>query len=297
MKLLLPSESSSRDRTDHDHPTPDDPASATPRRPRRPVGRARVRPERPGAALANGPQFQVNTLTTSEQRLPSVAIDAAGGFVVVWQSYVSGGTDQVPDSIQGQRFDAEGLPLGASVSGQHLHHFGGVPTIGGRERLRRLRRCLAEQRTSSTGDIDYSIQARAYAPDGSPVGDQFRVNTYTSHTQTAPSVSSNGQGAFVIAWQSDVSAGGDTDGFSVQARRYGAAGQPLGDQFQVNTYTTSDQNLPSVAMDPQGRIRHRLDQHGLARHRLRLHSPPGPALRRQRRPRRPGVPGQHVHER
>src|SRR5947199_350489 len=33
-----------------------------------------------------GPEFRVNTYTTGDQRSPSVAADAAGNFVVVWQS-------------------------------------------------------------------------------------------------------------------------------------------------------------------------------------------------------------------
>src|SRR5438552_2135307 len=37
-----------------------------------------------GAPL--GPEFRVNTYTTSGQRLPSVAADTSGDFVVVWQS-------------------------------------------------------------------------------------------------------------------------------------------------------------------------------------------------------------------
>ena len=34
-----------------------------------------------------GPEFRVNTYTASTQRGPAVAADAAGNFVVVWQSY------------------------------------------------------------------------------------------------------------------------------------------------------------------------------------------------------------------
>jgi hypothetical protein len=64
-----------------------------------------------GATLARaqgpipaGPEFQVNTYTTSSQSGPSVAMDPDGAFVVVWQSYGSGGTDTSGRSIQGQRF-------------------------------------------------------------------------------------------------------------------------------------------------------------------------------------------------
>ena len=39
-----------------------------------------------------GSEFQVNTYTTNSQNNPSVAVDADGDFVVVWESDESAGT-------------------------------------------------------------------------------------------------------------------------------------------------------------------------------------------------------------
>ena len=50
-------------------------------------------------------------------------------------------------------------------------------------------------------------------------------------------------GNFVIAWMSDG---------EVFAQHYDNNGNPLGGEFQVNTYTTSEQWWPSVAMDSNG---------------------------------------------
>jgi hypothetical protein len=58
------------------------------------------------SALADEPQ--VNAYTTGEQLSPAVAVDGAGNFVVVWESYGSGGTDTDYSSIQARRF---GKPL------------------------------------------------------------------------------------------------------------------------------------------------------------------------------------------
>jgi hypothetical protein len=41
------------------------------------------------AGIPQGSQFQVNTYTTGAQQLPHVAADAAGNFVVVWESKVT----------------------------------------------------------------------------------------------------------------------------------------------------------------------------------------------------------------
>ena len=48
---------------------------------------------------------------------------------------------------------------------------------------------------------------------------------------------------------SNGSSGTDTSSYSIQGQRYASNGAPQGAEFQVNTYTTSDQACPSVAMD------------------------------------------------
>ena len=62
--------------------------------------------------VPEGAEFQVNTFTTSAQQQPSVAVDAGGGFVVVWNSNGSSGTDTSLSSILGQRFAANGTAQG-----------------------------------------------------------------------------------------------------------------------------------------------------------------------------------------
>ncbi|MEO8198738.1 MAG: hypothetical protein ABI689_18645, partial [Thermoanaerobaculia bacterium] len=59
-------------------------------------------------------------------------------------------------------------------------------------------------------------------------------------------------GNFVVAWESFGSSDTDTSDFSIQARRYANNGAALGGQFQVNTYTTSYQWIPAVAVDGPG---------------------------------------------
>lgn len=59
-----------------------------------------------------GDEFQINSYTTGRQLFPSVAADAAGNFVVVWDSNGSYGTDTSDWSIQSQRYEANGTPLG-----------------------------------------------------------------------------------------------------------------------------------------------------------------------------------------
>src|SRR5262245_10426985 len=63
--------------------------------------------------LPAGPGFQVNSYTTNNQYGPSVAADADGDFVVVWQSQGSSGGDSSGYSIQGQRYTRAGSAVGS----------------------------------------------------------------------------------------------------------------------------------------------------------------------------------------
>ena len=55
-------------------------------------------------------------------------------------------------------------------------------------------------------------------------------------------------GAFVVAWQSPQ----DGNGYGIMARRYDAAGSPLGAEFAINSTTAGNQIVPSVAVNPSG---------------------------------------------
>jgi hypothetical protein len=61
-------------------------------------------------------------------------------------------------------------------------------------------------------------------------------------------VAADGAGNFVVAWDDS----GSAYNRSIQGRRYDTAGAPQGGEFQVNTYTSSDQRYPAVATDGAG---------------------------------------------
>jgi hypothetical protein len=86
---------------------------------------------------------------------------------------------------------------------------------------------------------------------GSPVGNEFRINTYTTGSQRLRSMAPSGD-AFVVTWESD---GQDGSGSGVFAQRMTwspSPPSPLGGEFRVNSYTTSDQSFPRVAADGVG---------------------------------------------
>ena len=85
---------------------------------------------------------------------------------------------------------------------------------------------------SSGGDTAArSVQGQRYAAGGAALGGQFQVNTYTTNGQSFPSVAADGEGDFVVVWQSFGSSGGDTSYASVQGQRFRVTGDLQGRVF------------------------------------------------------------------
>jgi hypothetical protein len=95
------------------------------------------------------------------------------------------------------------------------------------------------------------IAARRYDAQGVPLGTEFAVSSAPAWNDAYPAVASDPDGDFVIAWNS-LDHDGDT--YAVYARRYSAAGLAIGDEFQVNTFTTRNQRMPSVGIDDAGEV-------------------------------------------
>jgi hypothetical protein len=204
-----------------------------------------------------GEQFQVNTYTPHNQLQPSVAMDPSGSFVVVWESFGSAGSETSSYSIQGQRYDARGSRVGrefqVSTDTTDQHRTPAV-AIGPNSNFVVVWESI--ETAGPNNFISWSVQGQRYDASGSPVGRQFQVNTYTAGELAAadPFVAIDPKGNFVVVWDGYGSAGSDNfySGFSVQGQRYDASGAPVGEQFQVNTDTPSDQADPSVASDSAG---------------------------------------------
>lgn len=72
---------------------------------------------------------------------------------------------------------------------------------------------------------------------------EFQVNTYTKLNQRNPSITTLGDGGWVVVWDSEKK---DGSGTGVFAQRFRANGQRRGREFQVNTYTVSNQDTAKV---------------------------------------------------
>ncbi len=66
------------------------------------------------SGAAQGSEFRVDTVTSTEPILPVVAIDAIGDFVIAWQSYARDGSSY---GIYAQRYNAGGADPGKRIPG------------------------------------------------------------------------------------------------------------------------------------------------------------------------------------
>ena len=205
----------------------------------------------PMADAIQAEDFQINTYTTGSQRRPAVAVGVDGSFVVVWDSDASSGPD-TSRSIQGRRYASDGTALGEEFQVNTW-------TTGFQEFPKVLLDTdgdfvvLWESEGSLGNDTSGgSIQGRFFASDGTAIGEEFQINTYTSGDQARVAGAMEADGDFVVVWFGDGSSGTDTADSSIQGRRFTSAGSAIGDEFQVNTYTTGGQAVPAVALDAQG---------------------------------------------
>jgi len=193
------------------------------------------------AGVAQGGQFQVNTYTTNGQTNPAVAMDAAGDFVVTWQSYHQDGSNY---GIFARRYSAAGAVLSGEIQvNTYTTGDQSSPSVS----MDAAGDFVTTWISNGQDGSGYGVYAQRYSAAGNPQGGEFRVNTTTTGQQDAPTASMNAAGDFVITWQS-ASAGIS----GIYGQRYDTAGVAQGGEFQVNTYTTWQQSIPVVAMDVAG---------------------------------------------
>jgi hypothetical protein len=194
-----------------------------------------------GTALTG--EIQVNQHVLSDQRLPSVAMDRGGDFIVSWSSF---GQDGSGYGVYARRYSSDAQPL--------VDEFRVNTVTAGAQRLSKVdidrtgAFMIVWMSNGQDGD-GYGIYAQRFDRAGVAAGSEFRVNGTTAGDQLYPMLARDDDGDTVIAWGSEQDAGQD---FNVYARRYSPAGVAQGDEFRVNTITAGFQNVPSVAMDADG---------------------------------------------
>ncbi len=181
-----------------------------------------------------------------------VGCEDNGDFVVVWQDL-----DFANHSVQlsGRRYASAGIPLGSKLQISSYTVYPLLPSVAADDDGDFVVAWTAGQYYVGDNDGDQlGIFARRFNSAGMALGAHFQVNTHTTGDQFLSRVATDGDGDFVIVWRSSAygSAGQDGSFSGVFGRRFASNGTAQGSEFQVNTYTVDDQDLPSVASDQMG---------------------------------------------
>lgn len=193
-----------------------------------------------------GGEFQVNTYTSANQRYPEVGIDASGLFVVVWEQGCGEG-------IRGQKFFSDGMPSGPEVD---------VTSSGGD--FRRPDVAMTQDgawvvvwveydQQTQAGNIDYNVfLPDSFAENPTVTSPEVTAEVGASSIARNAKVDTDADGHFVVVWGGYCASGPDPGEGCLRGRRFSSIGLPISDEFQINTYTTLQQMLPDVAVEPDG---------------------------------------------
>jgi hypothetical protein len=189
--------------------------------------------------LPTGDEFPLPA--ASWGRSPDVTVLPDGGSFLAWIEC----TSAPPYSLVTQRYDPAGVAVGspqiwiAPTEGWFNFALSSNP----------LGETVLVWTTASG-----TVVGRRFDADGDPLGPAFPVSNHSPAEVANPRVVIGPSGGIVVVWQSLGSPGNDTQGLSVQARRFASDGTPLGSQFQVNSYTTGPQWDPRAEILSSGRV-------------------------------------------
>jgi hypothetical protein len=200
--------------------------------------------------IAQGGEFRVNSVTTSDQDAPAVAMDGSGNFVVAWNNFNGDGNGV---GVYAQRYNSTGTPQGGEFRANSFTTNTQIdPSVAMAGNGTSFVIAWSSGTLASPGGQDgsfYGVYAQRYNGAGVVQGGEFKVNTATADFQTDASVAMDSDGDFVVAWNSFAQDGSD---YGIYAQRYNAAGAPQGAEFRVNTFTPGAQSDPRVSMTPAG---------------------------------------------
>lgn len=191
-----------------------------------------------------GDQFQVNTYIDDIQEKSVIASDDQGNSVVVWLN------DNVsPPWISGQRILADGTLVGPEFQ---------VNTLVGDELDLPAVAMAGDGRFVvvwyDTGGLDgdgWSVRGQRFASDGTPVGSEMGINTYTDGNQGYPSVAMRNDGSFLVVWI-------DTEHHAttgIQGQAFLWSGASIWGEFEINDHIpAAGCHRPDVSIATNGQF-------------------------------------------
>ena len=194
-----------------------------------------------------GSEFLVNTTTSGRQHHADVTKLENGSFVITW---VDTTQQSSTDGIFGQRYDSTGTKIGSEFEiNTHTTSDQNEPAVAS---LADGGFVVTWQSDGQDGDNN-GIFGQRYDSSGAKVGSEFQINTQTAGSQEYSTVIGLSDGGFLTAWSSS-SNHPDGSGYGIYGQRYDSSGNTVGDEFQINTYVSGDQDRISLEQLTNGNV-------------------------------------------
>ena len=148
------------------------------------------------------------TESTDTQFLSAVDVNSTGEFVVAWAGQADGDND-----LYARRFDGSGTPIGDAVRVSSASS--GSQTTAAVALANSGRALVSWSSQDQDGD-GWGIYGRVLDVDGTPTGDEFRINTTTDNDQAWACVATDGRDDFLAVWVGQ----GPGDGVGVFGQRF-----------------------------------------------------------------------------
>ncbi|WP_375443027.1 beta strand repeat-containing protein [uncultured Nostoc sp.] len=190
-----------------------------------------------------GSEFQVNSITTTDQSIPTVAMDATGNFIISWTSFDEFGSS---NGVYAKRYSSSGVVQGSEFkvnTDTNSILLNPAVVMNGNGNF-----VISWTKFDLDGS-SYEIYAQLYDSNGVAQGSEFNVTNKASAEQYNPTVAMNAGGGFVISWTSNLQ---DESNNGIYAQRYNSNGVAQGGEFKVNTQTINNQTNSTIAIAQNG---------------------------------------------
>jgi len=184
-----------------------------------------------------GGEFQVNNYTNETQSIPSVTGLNNNSFVVAWTS----GDQGVSRDVYGQIFHQNGSKIGNTFQ---------LNTYSTNDQTQPYVTDLNNGNFVAAWTSDYQdgdrggVYGQIFADNSSKIGNEFQINSFTTNTQSGPSIANLDNGNFVTVWSSNSQ---DGSGYGVYGQLFSSNASKIGNEFRVNTFISGWQWIPSIA--------------------------------------------------
>jgi hypothetical protein len=190
-------------------------------------------------------EFMVNTHLRYSQSECDVAVSEEGRFVIVWESLLQDGSEA---GIYAQVYEAPGSRESAELQvNTWITRSQSTPAAA----MAPDGTFIVVWRSEGQDGDGWGIYGQDFDAVGTPVGEEFRVNSGTRNSQIHPAVALNSSGECVAAWSSWSA---DGSGYGVFGQMLEVPGTHTGPEFRSNDFTADDQWIGSVALAADGRF-------------------------------------------